>query len=141
MRAQIEQFLEEQCSWDSIYFEVRAEKGEPVQAWHDRKALAEMFSRDEFFDWKSAMSNIDPLLLNYIEKSIVVDKVKNTIYLNNKENIEKNIMQKLRKLVGGKYVVREDLELSADEKKLIQKQMITNSEFEMCEFLYDIKIF
>jgi hypothetical protein len=29
-----------------------------------------MLSKDEFFDWKSAMSNVDPILLDYIKRSI-----------------------------------------------------------------------
>lgn len=47
-----------------------------------------MLSKDEFFDWKSAMSNVDPHLLDYIKRSIKVDKLKSEVSLHNKENIE-----------------------------------------------------
>ena len=37
--------------------------------------------------------------------------------------------------------MRLDLDLKPDEQKIVQKQMISNTEIEMSEFLYDIKIF
>jgi len=37
--------------------------------------------------------------------------------------------------------MRFDLELPQDEKKIIKREMIANSEIEFSEFLYDIKIF
>jgi len=80
-----------------------------------------MLSKDEFFDWRSAMGTIDPYLLDYIKKSIKVDKIKNEVSLHNKENVEQNIYQKFRRVIGGKYLMRTDLELGADEKKIVQK--------------------
>jgi len=100
-----------------------------------------MLAKDEFFDWQSAMSEVDPLLLDYIKNSIKVDKLKGEIWLHNKENVQLNIMQKYRKEIGGKYVIRSDLQMSADELRIISKSMIANSEAEMSEFLYDIKVF
>jgi hypothetical protein len=47
-----------------------------------------MLSKDEFFDWRSAMATIDPYLLDYIKKSIKVDKNKSEVSLHNKENVE-----------------------------------------------------
>lgn len=70
-----------------------------------------MLSKDEFFDWKSAMGNVDPHLLDYIKRSIKVNKLNSEVSLHNKENIEQNIYQKFRKAVGGKYLMRVDLEL------------------------------
>ena len=43
-----------------------------MSALYDKKRLAQMLSKDEFFDWRSALAQIDPLLLNYIEKSMMV---------------------------------------------------------------------
>ena len=100
-----------------------------------------MLSKDEFFDWRSAMAAIDPYLLDYIKRSIKVDKAKGEVSLHNKENVEQNIYEKFRRVIGGKYVMRVDLELSDDEKRIMQKQMIANMEIEMSEFLYDIKIY
>lgn len=114
-QAQIEQFLDEQCNWDSIYFEIIDESKETVSALYDKKKLAQMLSKDEFFDWRSALAQIDPLLLNYIEKSMMVDKGKSEVSLINKDNIEQNILQKYRKLNGGNYIMRSDLELPDDE--------------------------
>jgi len=37
--------------------------------------------------------------------------------------------------------MRLDLELAPDEQKIVSKLMIANTEIEMSEFLYDIKIF
>lgn len=92
-----------------------------MSALYDKKKLPMMLSKDEFFDWKSAMSTIDPYLLDYIKKSIKVDKVKNEVSLHNKENVEQNIYQKFRRVIGGKYLMRTDLELAPDEKKMVQK--------------------
>ena len=133
--------MDEQCNWDSIYFEIIDESKETVSALYDKKKLAQMLSKDEFFDWRSAMAQIDPLLLNYIEKSMMVDKGKSEVSLINKDNIEQNILQKYRKLIGGSYIMRSDLELPDDEQKIIRREMIANSEIEFSEFLYDIKIF
>lgn len=47
-----------------------------------------MLSKDEFFAWRSAMSNVNPHLLDYIKRSIKVDKLKSEVSLHNKENIE-----------------------------------------------------
>ena len=41
--------------------------------------------------------------------------------MHNKENIEQNIFQKYRKAIGGKYLTRADLDLNADEKKIVEK--------------------
>jgi hypothetical protein len=112
-----------------------------VAALYDKKKLSLMLSKDEFFDWKSAMSNVDPLLLDYIKKSIKVDKGKGDVTLHNRENVEHNVYEKYRKVIGGRYLMRADLELSADEQKIIKKQMISNTEIEMSEFLYDVKIY
>ena len=86
-----------------------------MSALYDKKRLAQMLSKDEFFDWRSALAQIDPLLLNYIEKSMMVDKGKSEVSLINKDNIEQNILQKYRKLIGGSYIMRSDLELLDDE--------------------------
>lgn len=43
--------------------------------------------------------------------------------------------------MGGKFLMRQDLELAQDEQKIVVKQMIANSEVEMSEFQYDIKLF
>ena len=67
------------------------------------------------------MGTIDPYLLDYIKKSIKVDKIKNEVSLHNKENVEQNIYQKFRRVIGGKYLMRIDLELGADEKRIVQK--------------------
>lgn len=107
--------MDEQCNWDSIYFEIIDESKETVSALYDKKKLAQMLSKDEFFDWRSALAQIDPLLLNYIEKSMMVDKGKSEVSLINKDNIEQNILQKYRKLNGGNYIMRSDLELPDDE--------------------------
>jgi hypothetical protein len=37
--------------------------------------------------------------------------------------------------------MRVDLDLSADEQRIVSKVMMANTEAEMCEYLYDIKIF
>lgn len=92
-----------------------------VAALYDKKKLSLMLSKDEFFDWKSAMSNVDPLLLDYIKRSIKVDKAKGDVTLHNKENVEYNIYEKYRKVIGGKYLMRTDLDLAPDEKKIINK--------------------
>jgi len=51
-----------------------------------------MLSKDEYLDWKSALSQVDPLLLDYIRRSIKVDKLKEEVWLHNKENVEQNIL-------------------------------------------------
>ena len=84
----IEQYLDEQCDWDSIYFEIIDQNKEAVSALYDKKKLSMMLSKDDFFDWRSAMSNVDPHLLDYIKRSIKVDKLKSEVSLHNKENIE-----------------------------------------------------
>ena len=38
-------------------------------------------------------------------------------------------------------MMRVDLDLSADEQKIVRKIIMSNTEAEMCEYLYDIKIF
>jgi hypothetical protein len=88
----IEQFLDEQCNWDSIYFEIIDQNKDIVSALYDKKKLSHMLSKDEFFDWKSAMSQVDPKLLDYIKRSIKVNKAKSLVSLHNKENVEFNIM-------------------------------------------------
>lgn len=84
----IEQHLEDHCDWDSIYFEIVDQNNETVAALYEKKKLSMMLSKDEFFDWKSALSNVDPHLLDYIQRSIKVDKLKSDVSLHNKENIE-----------------------------------------------------
>jgi len=84
--------LEEQCDWDSIYFEIIDQNKEMIYALYDKKKLSMMLSKDEFFDWKSAMCSVDPLLLDYIRRSIKVDKAKNEVSLHNKDNVEQNIL-------------------------------------------------
>ena len=63
-----------------------------MSALYDKKKLALMLSKDEFFDWRSAMGQVDPHLLDYIQRSISVDKGKSEVSLHNKENIEQNIL-------------------------------------------------
>jgi hypothetical protein len=41
--------------------------GEVIRAIYDIKKLAVQLAKDEFFDWKSAISQKDPLLLDYIK--------------------------------------------------------------------------
>jgi len=43
--------------------------------------------------------------------------------------------------VGGSYCKRKDLDLTEDEKKIVNKLMIDNREHVFSEFLYDIKIY
>lgn len=100
-----------------------------------------MLAKDEFLDWRTTLTNYDPLLLDYIQKSIKVDKEKEELSLHNRENIEQKIFEKHRKHIGGSYYQRKDLDLSEDEKKLVNKLMICNLEVEFSEFLYDIKIY
>lgn len=137
----IEQFLDEHCDWDSIYFEVMDSNDDLISALYDKKKLSGMLAKDQFLDWRSTLSNVDPLLLNYIQKSIKVNKAKEDVYLQNKENIEQNIIDKYRKNIGGNYFLRKELELSEDDKKVVQKLMVSNLEIEFSEFLYDVKIF
>lgn len=42
-----------------------------------------MLSKDEFFERKSVLSNIDPMFLNYIRDSIKVDPLKGEVHLEN----------------------------------------------------------
>jgi len=51
-----------------------------------------MLAKDEYLDWKSALVQIDPLLLDYIKYSIKVDKLKGEINFYNNDNIEQNIL-------------------------------------------------
>jgi hypothetical protein len=140
---QIEQYLEETCpEWDSVYFEISdSQQAEPVAALFDKRRLSDMLAVDEYFDWASALAQVDPLFLDYIQRSLKVDKAKGEVRLHNKENVEQNIMEKYRRAVGGKYLMRQDLGLTSDEERLVSKILIANREAEMCEFLYDIKIF
>ena len=140
-QTQIEQYLEEQCDWEEIHFTITDSNQEATSALYDHKKLAQMLAKDEYFDWASALGSVEPLLLDYIQKSLKVDKAKGEVTLHNAEHVEQNILQKFRKTVGGKYLIRGDLDLSADEQKIVTKQLMTNTEVEMCEFLYDIKIF
>lgn len=71
----IEQYLEEKCpEWDSVYFEITDQSREPVEALFDKRRLSEMLAEDEYFDWASALAQLDPLFLDYIQKSLRVDK-------------------------------------------------------------------
>lgn len=138
----IEQYLEAKCpEWDSVYFEITDKQSETVAALFDKRRISEMLAEDEYFDWESALAHVDPLFLEYIQRSLRVDKLKGEVRLHNKENVELNIIEKYRRVVGGKYVMRTDCDLKPDELRIVQKVMISNTEAEMCEFLYDIKIF
>ena len=132
----------EACDWECIYLELTSEESqEATPALFDRKRLAHLLSKDEYLDWKSALYQPDPLLLDYIKQSIHLDRDKDDVTLHNTKNATQNILQKFRKVIGGKYLMRQDLGLSADEEKVVQKQLVSNSEAEMCEFLYDIKLY
>lgn len=84
---------------------------------------------------------MEPLLLDYFKSSLQVDKIKGDVTLLNKENVESHIIDKFKKCAVGKYLSRVDLELTADEGKVVRKVPIVNSEKEMSEHLYDIKLF
>jgi hypothetical protein len=142
VQAEIELYMEsENCDWESIYLEISDRSGETVPALWEKKRLAELLAKDAHFDWASALSHVEPRLLDYVKNSIKVDKLKGEVWLHNRENVEQNILQKFRKAVGGKYLMRPDLELSPDERKSVSKQLIANTEVEMSEFLYDLKVF
>lgn len=47
-----------------------------------------MLAKDEFLDWRATLSNYNPLLLDYIQKSIHLDKDKEELTLHNRVNIE-----------------------------------------------------
>jgi len=111
--------IDEYCDWDSIYFEISYSKNEPICNLFDKKKLAMMLSKDEFFDWKSALSCVDPLLLDYIKNSIKIDKKTGELILQNQENIEKKICLKYKQTIGGIFLERNDMELTADEQKYI----------------------
>ena len=61
--------------------------------------------------------------------------------MHNRENVESHIIDKFKKCANGKYLARVDLELTLDEARVVRKVLITNSEKEMSEHLYDIKLF
>lgn len=140
-QADIEQYLDEFCVWDSIYFEVTDSRQEKISALYEKKKIAYMLAKDEFLDWRATLTNYDPLLLDYIQRSIRLDKEKEELTLHNRDNIESKIFEKYRRSIGGSYQMRKDLDLTEDEKKLVNKLMICNLEVEFSEFLYDIKIY
>ena len=87
------------------------EEKETIVSLFNVKKLAAMLSKDEFFERKSVLSNIDSHFLTYIKESIKVDKLKGEVYLENRNNIERNIIQKYKMHLGGKYLDRNDSEL------------------------------
>jgi hypothetical protein len=103
--------------------------------------LAALLAKDTYFDWASALGQVEPLLLDYLKSSLKVDKLKGEVSMHNRENVESHIIDKFKKSVGGKYLTRVDLELTPDEARIVRKVPIANSEVEMSEFLYDIKLF
>ena len=50
-QADIEQYLDDFCIWDSIYFEVTDRGNEKITALYDKKKIAYMLAKDEFLDW------------------------------------------------------------------------------------------
>ena len=141
LQTQIEQYLEEQCEWGEIHFQITDQNQEVVTSLYDNKKLAQMLAKDEYLDWASALSRVNPLLLGYIQQSLVVDKAKGDVSLHNSDNQEINVVNKFRKFIGGKYLYRCDVDITQSEKKMICKHLLVNTEVELCEFLYDIKIY
>lgn len=92
VQQEIEEFLANKLDWDTIYYEIIDGNQEKITALHEKEKIAKLLSKDEYFDWRSAMSQVDPLLLDYIKKSMRVDKAKGEVSLHNKENIEANII-------------------------------------------------
>ena len=138
----IESYMEEKCpDWDSLYLEIVDQQSDSLAVLFDKRRLSEMLSEDEYFDWQSALTLIDPLFIEYITNSLKVDKTKGEMKLHNKANLEQNIIQKYSKTIGGRYLQRQDLAVNADEERIVHRILIANSEAEMCEFLYDIKIY
>jgi hypothetical protein len=42
--------------WDTIYYEIIDGNQEKITALHEKEKIAKLLSKDEYFDWRSAMS-------------------------------------------------------------------------------------
>ena len=55
--------------------------------------------------------------------------------------MEKNILQKYKMYLGGRYLGRMDVDLPPAELKVMRRQLISNEEIQFCQYLYDIKVY
>lgn len=56
-------------------------------------------AKDEYVDWQSLLTSISTLFIEYLRKSIRLDKEKSEkVSLQNRASIEVNIFEKYRKL-------------------------------------------
>ena len=56
-------------------------------------------AKDEYVDWQSLLTHLSPLFIEYLRKSIKLEKDKSEkVSLQNRESIEINIFEKYRKL-------------------------------------------
>ena len=55
-QAQIVQFIDEQCQWESIYFEITDQNNETIPYLYDKNKIGKELSKDEFFDWRSGLA-------------------------------------------------------------------------------------
>jgi len=73
-------------------------------------------AKDEYVDWQSLLTHINTLFIEYLKKSIKLEKDKSEkVSLLNRASIEINLYEKYRKLQGGKYLKRKDGEINEDE--------------------------
>ena len=99
-------------------------------------------AKDEYVDWQSLLTHTSTLFVDYLKKSIKLEKDKSEkVTLQNRGSIEINIFEKYRKLQGGKYLKRKDGELTEDESKYVNRQVNCNYEINMVEQVYDIKVY
>lgn len=54
VQQEIEEFLANKLDWDTIYYEIDGQ--EKITALHEKEKIAKLLSKDEYLDWKSAMS-------------------------------------------------------------------------------------
>ena len=106
---------------------------ETINCLFTSQKLAQMLSKDEFFDVRTVLSNYDSVFLEYIKDSIKLNKAKGEVYLENTKNVEKNLLQKFQLKVGGQYLDRADLSLSKEEQTVLLKQLICNEEIAFCQ--------
>lgn len=73
-------------------------------------------AKDEYVDWQSLLTHTSTLFVDYLKKSIKLEKDKSEkVTLQNRGSIEINIFEKYRKLQDGKYLKRKDCKLTEDE--------------------------
>ena len=56
VQQEIEEFLANKLDWDTIYYEIIDGNQEKITALHEKEKIAKLLSKDEYFDWRSAMS-------------------------------------------------------------------------------------